>query len=98
MTLVDVCACCGTLFEEDEDHCRRCGTDRGEAEKRELRDLCYTYTGDEPEDDEVARIVKPAFMPKWGRPQWYEMEGGRPPKGEGTEDDEGEGDTGGEGD
>lgn len=87
MTLVDVCCRCGTMFEEGEDHCRRCGSDRRDAERRELRDLCYTYTGDEPEEDEIARMVKPAFIPKWGKPQWYEMKGGRP-------DDEGDDGTG----
>jgi hypothetical protein len=73
------------MFDEDETSCRRCGADRKEAVKRELRDLCYTYTGEEPEDDEIARLVKPVFLPKWGKPQWYEGE-----VADGTGSDEGE--------
>ncbi len=83
MTLVDVCGHCGTMFEETEDHCRRCGADRQDAVKREMREMCYTYTGEEPEDDEIARMVKPIFVPKWGKPQWYEGEPEEP-----AEDDE----------
>jgi hypothetical protein len=74
MTLVDVCGNCGTMYEEGEDHCRRCGEDRRDAVKREMRELCYTYSGEKPEDDEIARMVKPIFVPKWGKPQWYEGE------------------------
>ena len=74
MTLVDVCSNCGTLYDEDDDHCRRCGADRAtSSEQRELRDLCYTYTGEEPEDDELAREIKPIFRPRWGEVQWYEV-------------------------
>jgi hypothetical protein len=89
MTMVDVCGNCGTMFEERGDHCRRCGADRSDAVKREMRDLCYTYTGEEPEDDEIARMVKPAFVPKWGKPQWYEMKEGW--EEEDPEDQEAEG-------
>ncbi len=74
MTLVDVCSRCGTVFEEAEDHCRRCGADRWDnTEQREMRDLCYTYTGEVPVSDEIAREVKPIFQPQWGKPQWYEL-------------------------
>ena len=72
MTQVDVCGNCDTMFTEGEDHCRRCGADRRDAVRREMRELCYTYTGEEPEDDEIARMVKPIFVPKWGKAQWYE--------------------------
>ena len=85
MTLVDVCGNCGTKFDEDDESCRRCGTDRKDAIKREMRDLCYTYTGEEPEDDDIARIVKPIFIPKWGKAQWYEMGDGEAPD-EGADD------------
>ncbi|MCK4970512.1 MAG: hypothetical protein KAS77_08295 [Thermoplasmata archaeon] len=89
MTLVDVCGNCGTKFDEDDESCRRCGTDRKDAIKREMRDLCNTYTGEEPEDHDIARIVKPMFIPKWGKAQWYELgEGEAPDEGpdEGADD------------
>ncbi len=89
MTLVDVCGNCGTMFDKGEDHCRRCGTDRTDAVKREMREMCYTYTGDEPEDDEIARMVKPIFVPTWGKVQWYEK-GGEEPEMEDGPADEGE--------
>jgi RNA polymerase subunit RPABC4/transcription elongation factor Spt4 len=73
MTKVDVCGNCGTLFDEDEDHCRRCGADRSKATQQELRDLCVTYTGEDPEPDEIGREVKPIFEPRWGQVQWYEL-------------------------
>ena len=78
MTLVDVCGDCETLFEEGEDHCRRCGADRRtRAVKMEMWELCPTYSGDEAEEDVVQREVKPIFEPSWGRPQWYESKGRR---------------------
>ena len=74
MTLVDVCERCGTIFEEGVDHCKRCGADREDnVVQREMRDLCYTYTGEAPEEDEVARVVKPIFEPRWGEAKWYEQ-------------------------
>jgi hypothetical protein len=75
------------MFDEGEEHCRRCGADRSDAIKREMRDLCYTYTGEEPEDDEIARLVKPAFIPKWGKPQWYEFGDSDGPEDEAAEGD-----------
>jgi len=87
MTLVDVCGTCDTMFDEGEDHCRRCGADRSEAIQREMRDMCYTYTREEPEADDIARIVKPIFFPKWGKPQWYELEGAEGPPDYGQDDD-----------
>ena len=57
------------MFDEDDEHCRRCGTDRRDAIKREMRDLCYTYRGEGPVDDDIARIVKPILIPKWGKAQ-----------------------------
>ncbi len=92
MTLVDVCGDCGTMFDEGEEHCRRCGADRADAVKREMRELCYTYTGDGPEADEIARIVKPIFVPKWGKVQWYE-EGNGEMEGEDDPDEDGEAET-----
>ncbi|UCC92890.1 MAG: hypothetical protein JSW25_09535 [Thermoplasmata archaeon] len=80
MTLVDVCGNCETMLTDEEDHCPRCGADRCDAIKREMRDLCYTYTGEVPEEDEIGRLVKPAFVPKWGKPQWYEMGDEEPPE------------------
>ena len=82
MTLVDVCGICGTMFGEDEEHCRRCGADRADAVKRQMRDLCYTCTGEGPEEDEIARIVRPIFAPRWGKVQWYEGEGAEGTEGE----------------
>jgi hypothetical protein len=73
------------MFESDDEHCRRCGADRKDAVRRQMRDLCYTYTGDEPEDDEIARMVKPIYNPKWGKPQWYEKG-----DGEASADDDGD--------
>lgn len=84
--MVDVCGNCETLFVEGEEHCSRCGADRSDAVKREMRDLCCTYTGEEPGRDEISRMVKPAFLPKWGKPQWYELEDGGE-DGEGEEGD-----------
>ena len=92
MTLVDVCSTCETMFNEGDEHCSHCGADRSDAIKREMREMCYTYTGEEPESDEIARIVKPSFTPKWGKPQWYEMGDGESPAEEEPEevpDDEG---------
>ena len=75
MTKVDVCCNCRTLFDEGEEHCRRCGADRStHAVKEELRDLCPTYKGEGPEREDIAREVKPIFEPRWGKVQWYEME------------------------
>lgn len=76
MTKVDVCSDCGLMFSEGEEHCRRCGCDRSQAESREMRDLCYTYSGEEPVSDEVRREVAPLYEPKWGKVQWYELEHG----------------------
>jgi hypothetical protein len=79
MTRVDVCIKCGTLFEEGEPHCRRCGADRSMcAVPREMRELCPTYTGDPQGGEGVAKEVRPIFEPSWGEPQWYEREDGRP--------------------
>jgi hypothetical protein len=78
MTRVDVCGKCGTLFEEGEPHCRRCGADRATcAEAREMRELCPTYTGDPMGNEGAAREVRPLFEPRWGEPQWYEQQDGR---------------------
>ncbi len=74
MTMVDVCGQCDTLFVEGEEHCSRCGADRSEAVKREMKDLCHILTEEDPEEEEVTRTVKPIFFPKWGKPQWYEGE------------------------
>jgi ribosomal protein L40E len=83
MTLVDICRRCGTMFEEGLDHCRRCGASRGEwALRRELRELCPTYTGDEVDAEELQRIVKPIFEPYWDKVMWYELlEPRRRPRG-----------------
>lgn len=96
MTKVQVCSRCGTMFEGDDAHCRRCGADRSAAaEDREMRELCSTITGVPPEHDEVEREVRPIFEPKWDSPQWYEFKDGRPrrrwPKGKPPEGD-GQGD------
>lgn len=88
MTLVDVCSNCGTMFDEGEGHCRRCGADRNDAIQREMRDLCYTYTGEEPADEEIARMVKPIFVPKWGKVQWYEKEHGEVPEDDDSVEEE----------
>lgn len=78
MTLVDICIECETLFVEGEEHCRRCGADRRTSSvKREMKDLCPTYTGDEVEVDETKREVRPIFEPQWGKVQWYETGEGR---------------------
>lgn len=74
MTKVDVCSECGLMFDKGEDHCRRCGCDRTEAVSREMRELCYTYSGEEPVTDEVRREVAPIFEPHWGKVQWYELD------------------------
>ena len=87
MTLVDICIECETLFVEGEDHCRRCGAERHTSSvKREMKDLCPTYTGEEVEANETHREIKPIFEPRWGKVQWYETEDGR--KGASDDDDE----------
>jgi hypothetical protein len=74
MTKVDICSCCGTLYEGEDRHCRRCGADREtESDNKELRDLCSTYTGEDPVTDPIHREVKPIFEPRWGKVQWYEL-------------------------
>ena len=78
MTLVDVCRNCETLFEEGEEHCLKCGSDRRtSAVQRELKGLCPTYTGDGVETDDMQREIKPIFEPTWGKEQWYETKEGR---------------------
>jgi hypothetical protein len=81
------------MFEDGEDHCRRCGADRSGAVQQELRELCPTYTGDEVDDAEFERIIKPMFQPTWGKVQWYELSGADRRKakrgGDGGPDDEG---------
>lgn len=75
---MDVCEVCGTLFEEGADHCRHCGADRGShSVKREMRELCPTYTGDDQDREEIDRMVKPLFEPAWGKEQWYERTEGK---------------------
>lgn len=99
MTIVQVCSVCGEMFEPGDSSCRKCGADRASSSvEREMRDMCPTYTGEEVEQDEVARDVRPIFEPKWDKPQWYEFEDGRPrrrwrrgPRGEDKEGDDAEG-------
>lgn len=86
MTLVDVCGTCDTLFVEGEEHCRYCGADRADAVKREMRELCCVYSGEAPGEDEITRMVKPVFDPKWGKAQWYEGDGDG--SEEGSDEDE----------
>jgi hypothetical protein len=64
------------MFEKGQDRCHRCGSDIGDAEERQLRDMCLIDTGGEPTVDDISREVKPIFEPKWGKPQWYELERG----------------------
>jgi hypothetical protein len=78
MTKVDVCTECDTMFLEGEDHCRRCGADRRTSSvRREMKDLCPTYTGEEAAMEDAHREVMPIFEPSWGKVQWYETEDGR---------------------
>ncbi|NIS13634.1 MAG: hypothetical protein GWN12_16580, partial [Thermoplasmata archaeon] len=50
-----MCGQCDTLFVEGEEHCSRCGADRSEAVKREMKDLCHILTEEDPEEEEVTR-------------------------------------------
>ena len=80
------------MYEAAEDHCRRCGADRSTAIQQELRDMCPTAKGDDVSGDEMKRMVKPIFEPKWGKVQWYELEEGERRKarrvGESTGDED----------
>ena len=80
------------MYEEAEDHCRRCGADRISSIKRELRDLCPPFKGDDVTSDELERMVKPIFEPTWGKVQWYELEEGEKRKARRVGDSRGDGD------
>ncbi len=80
---MDVCARCGTVFEEGAVHCSRCGSDRASfAVQREIRELCATYMGEEQGEADPQREVRPLYVPEWGHPRWYELyEDDEPSKG-----------------
>jgi hypothetical protein len=50
-----------------------------------LVDVCGNCGTKYGEDDDIARIVKSIFIPKWGKALWYELGDGEAPD-EGADD------------